>query len=369
MTSAPADTAPASTDASPATMAPATTAAVVPDAATALAYSEPGEYGVGFTTLTLPSGSPVAIWYPAEVPDGSTITYDVRDSLPEALRALLTGDVPATFSVPGAVGAPPASGTFPAIVYSHGFAGINVGSSFLTAHLASWGFIVAAPEHTSRDLSAVTGGQTGSDPTAAIDDVLATVELLRGLPDADVDHLVLVGHSAGGGTVLGAATRSADVDAYVSLASGVFAPEGEQPVMPSQPSLFVGGLLDSVVANDRTTGAFDAAPAPSRLWLLGGVGHNGFDDFCTIGGGTGIVGLAEASGLGAFLDTNPQLRSLGSDGCVPPAVPVADAWPVIRHVVTAFAREQVGFDDPAVGLGPEVLGAYPIDVSITEKLG
>ena len=38
--------------------------------------------------------------------------------------------------------------------------------------------------------------------------------------------------------------------------------------------------------NTVTATAFDAAPAPSRLWRIDGVGHNGFDDFCTFGNST-----------------------------------------------------------------------------------
>ena len=34
------------------------------------------------------------------------------------------------------------------------------------------------------------------------------------------------------------------------------------------------------------------------LWKIDGVGHNGFDDFCTFGNGTGIIGVAQASALG-----------------------------------------------------------------------
>jgi len=101
--------------------------------------------------------------------------------------------------------------------------------------------------------------------------------------------------------------------------------------------------------------------------VLDGVGHNGFDDFCTFGGGTGIIGVAEASGLGGFLDAQPQFRALGEDGCVPPAVPVADTFPVIRHVVTAWVRHALGVDADPVGLGRDVADSYPVEVQIEAK--
>ena len=40
-----------------------------------------------------------------------------------------------------------AQGRFPLVVFSHGYGGLRTQSSFLTAHLASWGFVVAAPDH------------------------------------------------------------------------------------------------------------------------------------------------------------------------------------------------------------------------------
>ena len=56
------------------------------------------------------------------------------------------------------VGVPVATGRYPLVVFSHGYAGFRDQSTFLTAFLASWGFVVAAPDHYSRDLTEVLGG-------------------------------------------------------------------------------------------------------------------------------------------------------------------------------------------------------------------
>ena len=127
------------------------------------------------------------------------------------------------------------------------------------------------------------------------------------------------------------------------------------------------GAVDGVIPADRTRDSFEAVPTPSLLWVLDGVGHNGFSDACTFGNGKGIVGVAEASGLSGFLDSQPQLRALGEDGCIPPAVPVAETFPVIRHAVTAWIRALFGIDATPVGLGPDVAGDYPVAVTITER--
>ena len=113
--------------------------------------------------------------------------------------------------------------------------------------------------------------------------------------------------------------------------------------------------------------AYEAAPSPSLLWIIDGVGHNGFDDFCTFGDGKGIIGLAEASGLGPLLDAQPELRALGSDGCLPPARPADTTFPLIRHAVTAWIRALFGEDPAPVGLDPEVAAALEVPVEIAEK--
>jgi len=129
------------------------------------------------------------------------------------------------------------------------------------------------------------------------------------------------------------------------------------------PSLFLAGEIDGVVpAAAVTKPAFDGAPSSAWFVQLAATGHNGFDDFCTFGNGTGIIGLAEASGLGPYLDTQPQLRTLGEDGCVPPAAPVEQAFPIIRHTTTAFLRFVFG-DDAAPAIGPELDGAYELAVT------
>ena len=372
-TAAPTTTAPPTT-----TAAPTTTADL---AAIASTYAETGPYPVGVATVALPGGNPVEIWYPAAKPAAGTISYDVRDYTPEAIKALLTADIPATFTIDADRDSTAADGTFPVAIYSHGFSGINVGSSFLTAHLASWGVVVAAPEHPARDLAAATGGTINQDPQVSIDDILRTIELIKFAAPTPVaghvntDHIVLIGHSAGGGTVLGAAAQSGDVDAYVSLASGAFGRRDDTtsttaapPALPSMPSLFVAGRNDAVVPWDSVTEvAYEAAPSPSRLWVIDGVGHNGFDDFCTFGDGTGIIGIAEASGLGAFLDAQPTFRTLGEDGCKPPNVPVAEAWPIVRHVVTAFVLEQSGLVEATAALDVSLADFYTPAVVAAEK--
>jgi predicted dienelactone hydrolase len=342
-------------------------------------YVESGPHPVGVTTLELEAGNKVEIWYPAVEGTTGKESYDVREFVPEAIRALLTADVPAVYEYEAGRDAAMADGTYPLVLFSHGYSGIRLQSTFLTAHLASWGMVVVSPDHWSRDLYHVLSAPVG-DRQSSIGELLASLDLISAQNTTagsifegriDDSRVIAVGHSAGGGTVVGAAADDR-IDGYVSLASGVgISSENTTTAplnLPNKPSFFLAGALDGVIsAQTSTKPSFEAVPAPSRLWIIDGVGHNGFDDFCTFGNGSGIIGVAMASGLGALLEAQPQLKSLGEDGCVPPALDVDLGFPLIKHAVTAQIRFWFGDDAEPIGIGPEVADQYELAVEIAVR--
>ena len=360
---------------------PTTTTATttIPDAATMAAlYTEAGPYPVGVTSLELAAGNKVEVWYPAIEGTTGTDSYDMRDFIPEAISALLTADVPAVYEYPAGRDAGAATGTFPVVLFSHGSSGIRFQSTFLTAHLASWGIIVAAPDHWSRDLFHTLSAPVG-DRNSSVTELLATLDLvttenvrpgsrIEGMVDAE--RVIAMGHSAGGGTILGASLDDR-IDGYISLASGALGMGGDSsaaPALPNKPSFFIAGLLDGIIsAEESTRPSFEAVPGPSRLWIIDGVGHNGFDDFCTFGNGSGIIGVAIASGLGPLLEGMGNLKRLGEDGCLPPAQPVDLGFPIIRHAVTAQLRFWFGDDASPMGLDTDVADQYELAIDIASK--
>ena len=356
--STPESTNPPSTLPPPETSAPTTTEPV-PIAPALVDLAEPGPFGVGVRTLT-DADLTVEVWYPT-TGEPAVESYDLRDFTPEIIRNLLSDDADSVFSYPASRDADAADGVIGLVLFSHGFTGIRLQSTAITTHLASYGFIVAAPDHPSRDLFNVLGASASGDRDAPVDELLATRSLVR--DDPVLGPLVgmsfaAVGHSAGGGTVLALATRGAEsLLGYVSLAAG----SGEA-AMPDLPSLFIAGSLDALVPPEASAAAHANAPSPSTFWLIDGAGHNAFDDFCRVGGGTGIIGVAEASGLGPLLDAQPQLRALGEDGCLPPALDVAITAPVINAAITAQLLEW--FDQAAPSLD-----AWPNDeVAVTVSM-
>jgi predicted dienelactone hydrolase len=363
--------APETTAATVDTAAPDTTAETTPDTTeapepevSAADLAARGPYAVGVTTRTLPEGGLVEIWYPAdESAAGGSASYNVRDFLAPEIAALLTGDVDDSFVIDATRDAPAASdGPFPIVLFSHGASSFRTQSSHLAGHLASWGMVTASTDHPSRDLRNSLGGTAEGQPPAA-DQMRSMRTYLTTLDDdpilggaLDNDRVALGGHSAGGGTIAEVALDEG-ILGYMSYASGL------RDSVPDVPSLFMAGELDAIIEASRTAEAFELAPAPSWLWVFEDAGHLAFSDLCAIGGGdANLIVLAEAAGLGAFIDE--RLRILATDGCDEPNRPVVDVWPGIDQASTGFYRWVFGIDAEPIGLDESVVTT---GVTITSK--
>ncbi|MEM9513819.1 MAG: hypothetical protein AAGA42_03090 [Actinomycetota bacterium] len=338
----------AATTAAPTTTEPATV--------TPAELAAAGPYAVGVTTRTDPAlvaeEAPelIEIWYPTTADTtGATDGYNVRDFLPTVVADLVPPETNSRFDVAARRDAAPAAdGPFPVVLFSHGAVAFRTQSSEIARHLASWGMVVASTDHPSRNLSNRLLG-TAEGQRASTDDLRQVRTYLDNLPTddplsgtLDMSQLALAGHSAGGGTVAVVASDPG-IAGYVSYASGL----GD--AAPDVPSLFMAGALDTIVDPiEVTTAAFEAAPPPSWLWLIDGAGHLAFSDLCAIGGDSTLVDLAESAGIGDLVDDS--LRSLATDGCEPPNVPVGDVWPAVNQASTGFLRWVFGIDPEPVGL-------------------
>jgi predicted dienelactone hydrolase len=162
------------------------------------AYDQPGPWAVG-TTYQEVTGTdgivlPVQVWYPTGKPGTGTVIYD----------GLWAGDAYEDAS-------PDCGAPHPVLAFSHGYGGIRYQSTFFTEHLASYGYVVVAPDHI---------GNTFFDDTATVDelierrpqDIRDTIDWLFGEatdPSSALDGCVdstagyaMSGHSFGGYTAL-----------------------------------------------------------------------------------------------------------------------------------------------------------------------
>ncbi len=173
-------------------------------------YAKPGPYAVGVTTLHFDDRRAV-VWYP--VAKGSESGHpqevvDIASLLSRTLQAMIPAGKRPLYKVAAYENAPGATspGRYPLVIFSHGFAGFPEQSVSLTTHLASWGFVVAAPDHVERSLdgllgTAAAGVKKMTDVAllqATTDHVVAASSgtgILRGL--VDNTRIVAAGHSAG----------------------------------------------------------------------------------------------------------------------------------------------------------------------------
>jgi hypothetical protein len=328
------------------------------------AYATAGPYAAGVTTLSLGDRS-IEVWYPAEPSEVASTprdAYYIRDFIPPAFDSLIPASVNPPFLTDAYRDVPAAAGPFPFVLFSHGAASYRLQSSVLTAHLATWGFVVASPDYFERGLWSVLGGAV-TRPRA---DTVVADETIDALHDADVapggvlegvvdtSRVFPIGHSAGGGTSLDLLRRS-DVPSAIPMASGIsllsIAQNGWR-LPADKPIMWIGGRQDGIASIDDVRTGYTYTPGEKKLVELNGSGHNNaFTDICEIGDG-GLATLARATGL----PIPDFLFTLGNNGC--PAPPYRDSpevWPEVRHFLTAELRYRSGLDPEPVGLGSQVV--------------
>lgn len=340
-------------------------------------YRDRGPWAVGVTTLPL-ADRQVEVWYPVDPADTEGLesdAYFIRDALSDTLQAILidvdpdinppfpNGDDPVidAFRSDDEVQLPASpEGPFPLVLFAHGASSYRNQSTFLTTHLASWGFVVASVDYLERGLGRVFG----PDPDAPIDDVDLTrmvVALLASESEASggplegavlTDRIAITGHSAGGGTSIRFGGEP-EVVTFIPLSAGVSS-DG-RTMLPDRPSLWLTGRTDGIVEPERTIQAFEQASAPTRLVLIDDMGHLGPSDICAIGeSGGGVIALA----LEAGLPIDENLQRLGTDGCGEDDV-IQEGWPIIRHFVTSQLRWAFGFDADPVGMSQDIQERFP----------
>ena len=286
-------------------------------------YTDKGEYEVGTFTVALEDGRRVVIWYPA-APDAAeqpTESFDIASLLRPDLQAMIPADLRVSYEVDAHPGAEPASGSFPVVLFSHGFAGFPEQSVDLTTHLASWGYVVAAPDHVERSLSGLLGTAAQGVERREDADVLAeTLDVVEAEDARD-------GQPAAAGSSTPSTSRSpvtppgpAPPTAWPAptTASTPSSPtrsgqrdDGEPPPVPDVPGMVMLGTDDGIIPAESSRTVFEGMATPKYLVELGGAGHLVFSDICLIGGDKGGV-IAIADQVGIPVD---QFRQLGTDGC------------------------------------------------------
>ncbi|MGH9306534.1 MAG: alpha/beta hydrolase family protein [Acidimicrobiales bacterium] len=362
------------------TVAPTTTTTEPPNLArgiapTAQSFVPPGPYASGFETEQIPGGPLLDLWYPSalsSVQGHTKATYDVRDWLPPSLASQLPPAVDTSFVMNAYSRTKAANGRFPLVVFGLGYAGIPVESSFLTTHLATWGFVVAAPDFSDRDLSAVLSGAPSND-NSDVADVQKTIDFLtlaNSNPTSvldghiDVGKIAAIGHSDGARTAVLAA-GDGRVAGFIGLAGAAGAssdgPDGE--AAPPKPGMILAGSVDGVAPPAQLRAAYDTMRAPKYFVEISGAGHLAFTDTC-------LIAQAQGGIFNALKDVGvpipPALLAFSSDGCSPTNLGIVQGWHVIDQAVVAQLRLFMGIDHSRAGL--DHLGTAFPGVAVVSEL-
>jgi dienelactone hydrolase len=348
-----------------------TTTRVDPPAPAPVNYSRPGPYQVGLTTISLGDRS-VRVFYPAS-PDGLAAlehltSYRPGDAYPPEVAAVLATTVaPLVSDLPlDAYRDAPinAEGPFPIILQSHGAGGSNLYSSQHLRHEASWGFVVASPDHLSRNEVASITNTWGGTPTD-VDDLNNT---LAALVAANADpasvlsggldtHLVgAEGHSAGAAATYVFAAAEPRVKVWIGQAPApAYSPSDPLPRLGG-PAMIVAADNDTLVSLPVAQSEYDRLSMPKRMVVVKGAGHTTFIDRCEA--------IFAAGGLAPYAEAYPQLGSLlqgTGDGCSPGNTDPVVAGELVNHLMIAQYRIAFGEDRTDVSLDPAYLArTFPV---------
>ena len=238
---------------------------------------QPGPSGVGTRTLTLvdtsrstPANGNIPsrtsrtlvtqIWYPTT--PNATGTEDEQPNAP------LVWD----------------GARMPLIMYSHGFMSSHTEGTYLNDHLASHGYIIAAPDFPLSHLG-TPGGATVADLPNQPGDVSFLINTL--LADAtfgaviDANRIGLTGLSLGGTTTLLTTfhpdLRDQRVRAAAAMAPGACFFSNAFYAHAQLPLLLIDGDIDAITPyKENTLFAFGEAAPPKYLVTLMGGTHTGF---------------------------------------------------------------------------------------------
>jgi dienelactone hydrolase len=156
---------------------------------------------------------------------------------------VLRGDL-ALAGLPGVVFTPRAGLGLPSVAFGHGWLQPALRYQGLLRHLASWGFVVAAP--TTQQGPLASHRLHAADLRTALD-VCIGVRLGEGEISVDPDRLGVAGHSTGGGAAILAAADDERLKAVATFAPAETRPSAaEAATRCTMPGLHLAGGEDLI---------------------------------------------------------------------------------------------------------------------------
>jgi predicted dienelactone hydrolase len=344
-----------------------------PDLGAAQPLFEPGPFEVGYREIEVtydPAGDatertlPVKVWYPAAADSGAASASYAVGGIVEVEPEL-------------ALDAPPASpdGPFPVTIYSHGSGGEGLLAYPYGELFASWGWVVAAPNHVGNTALDAIGNSSASfaaNTLNRVTDITAVLDALETGPGddaldglSDLEQVFLFGHSFGAYTTLAVGGADIDFDALQAGCSSYgdgsceFLAQAEVetafrdgfgdarvdaigPQAPALVPLFKDGELAAIdVATMLQSGRLDATTTQEEQAVPAWNGLDNPDDIWVE-----MPRGAHFSFITICTDLTPDLLGVfrpdaTEDGCGEEFIDTTVAVPTLRAYLLGFAQWQV----------------------------
>lgn len=279
--------------------------------------SKPGPFPVGIKTAIYtdyehpnvddetPRILKTEIWYPTteEFRNADRYAYDPKADGTDDLREKYADIDLGIFPCDGVYDAPVLRnhGKFPLLIFSHGAFGIRYQSVYHTIHMASHGYIVAAPDHQYNTLYEImvkgwSGPEIPYSAMARPTDIQFLINVFterNADPDdelynlIDLDNIAVTGHSFGGLTAylalfdkrVKAIVPMAPEGTMIDLLSSAFS--GPKVYEIDTPTLMMGGRLDRTLRyKESMADIFEQQGPPKWFLTVNRGGHYTFTDMC-----------------------------------------------------------------------------------------
>ena len=242
-----------------------------------------GPWEVGARTVRI-GRLTAEVWYPAAPGSavGEPAVYDIREAL-GALRGEIPDDDNPWQPCDCYRDLPidEDHGPYPVVLFVHGTAAFRHQSVSHATHWASRGFVVLAADHPGLMLGDFLAQLCPGDPSGEqdlggdLDAMLAALAAPSGdlaflTGRVDAGRVGVVGHSAGGGAAAAASTKPG-VQVVIPLAANGTS---------QAPSLYMGGLADTIAQFSATTSAWEGSATPRYLVGIENTGHLFCSDLC-----------------------------------------------------------------------------------------
>ncbi|MEM9102226.1 MAG: alpha/beta fold hydrolase [Pseudomonadota bacterium] len=303
--------------------------------------AERGPYSIGRTTLIFVDEQredrslAVDVWYPiadttAQVPSQYDLIFDSFAS---------EKAVDSTRIFPK---------EFPLIIFSHGNNSIRFQSIFLSEHLATHGFIVAAPDHAGNTLPdflnpsppAFTAEDRPLDVSFVIDQLLASNQDSNNIFFRRIQSkkIAVMGHSFGGFTALALAanykTNAIDerISAILPLAPARIDLTPEELASIRVPTLILGATSDVTTPVDSNANVIFEGLNHIPRWLINiqEAGHNSFTNVCL------FFDILEDEPIPEFI--RDILIDQASEACSASLISLEQAQEITAFYATAFFK-------------------------------